>query len=568
MIIFDSVVHNLRSLLVLPLLLVMTACGGTSDTEINGDSEDAPESEYTLKIIVDSLEFDEQQTLNLSYEFSGESVGVHWDASSLVEFSSQSTNSTSIRVESVDQDEEVTISLQIIDPVGFSEGFHMVETINLTVKDIGNVYAITWTITNEDTLEPIPNVEVNLYGQGDELNALYELCESCDSIPHKEYSFTTDAQGQIKFSDIGLEGGYYANVFHPDYLPESISSFGIYYAQIPTDISLKLSPVDAELDLNNPYTTIYQQLNDISSTVGDYSALKAGLYDYDAEVLNEVLRSTVPVDNSIAAVVVRSGEYITGSSSYEGFRQLHKKRYDKIVSELQGSKDELTIWKYYNMGVILKEGDSAIAVDLSQWALNLIDDSLLTQVDAFFASHEHNDHFDGRIALAASRLGKPYYYPSYMINKFNDGEWVLHNRTTVQNGIPLTGGDIINYNGWTIEVFAMPHNRTDWNNAYLITSPLGVTVVHTGDGDGETALLNNTTDNLEDIDFLISPIWQNADAMVSAFNAKVFIPSHFNEIGHPNNERYAYSLVENLVNQANVSVLFNGDSVKASEAAP
>jgi len=173
------------------------------------------------------------------------------------------------------------------------------------------------------------------------------------------------------------------------------------------------------------------------------------------------------------------------------------------------------VWQMYNDGFIVKTPSTTFSFDLidgySGWFYKLPDE-VLQQIDVAFISHGHGDH-----------SGKP----SFLVASKFKGELVLQNR--IAQGTEATVGGL--------EVAARFGAHSVPNNIYHVTTPEGITVMHTGDTQRSWDL---PTDLPTDI--LLINAWMNESgsrpATIGVRNAidrvrpAVTIPGHVQELGH------------------------------------
>lgn len=424
----------------------------------------------------------------------------------------------------------------------------------------------TLTITDSTSGAPVVGAKLKFISVDDAEQAYYT--HPNNTTPHFEDSKTSDSNGTLNVVE---DYAYMINVEHDDYLPAYFDYVYIFSNGV-NDLNLKMNMhlVPSSLSVDNIYYNANELLNNSSSSIGNYSTRKPGLYAFDNLINNENNGNQVGEDWFINSDPEGTNNSLllerTNAASID-LREFYKLRFDKMVTDIKQTQASLSIWMVYNMGVIIKEGDKVIAIDLDRIELNLIDDNLLNIIDVFLTTHEHKDHFDGYIAKKASELGKPYYIPAYMQTSFANGMWRMHSTLEVKNSQPLQPDDVITIaGGWSIKAIETYHQGTSVHLSYLITSPSGIKIFHTGDGAFTQSLPQPGT--LTNIDYLIGAIWQGAtvlDNLINTLSVKSFIPAHFNEIGHSASGRYPYSNVEALNNQSKIQILFFGEKAVSSE---
>lgn len=410
-------------------------------------------------------------------------------------------------------------------------------------------------VRDEETGLPIVGAKVSFISLDDEV-----INTDGTARVHTEYIRTTDENGNID-TTIFASNNYAINSEKSGYLPSFVQNGVWINVGAANNLRMpRLNMLASSTTLNpaNKYFEIHNLLENTSSSIGNYDEMKPGLFAFDDSILTEEKTIDSWANNDNNGLLSRGGLILSGTLTSDDLRQFYKIRYDRMVEEIKQSNPGLTIWMDYNIGVILKEGDTVIAIDLSRSNLTILDDSLFNEVDAFFTTHEHKDHFDGYIAHTQN---KPYYLPAIMLSGFESFEFPFHEAINIKNSTGISSGEEVIFNGWSINAYETPHNIT--NISYLITTPSGIKVLHTGDGQFGVA-----PPEVNNIDYLIAPSWFNVNTinfMISSFNVKSFIPAHFNELWHDNSLRFPYSTVENfsIATQDRMEVLFYGDSTNS-----
>jgi L-ascorbate metabolism protein UlaG (beta-lactamase superfamily) len=152
-------------------------------------------------------------------------------------------------------------------------------------------------------------------------------------------------------------------------------------------------------------------------------------------------------------------------------------RMNHMIAEYaQPVTSGVRIWMMYNHGFVVKSPTRTIAFDLRDnppswgpsWAYQL-PAALVDQIDILFISHEHEDHWQDRIALAVLANGGDVVYPAAALALDAYGNVPLADLGTTT----LSGLDIYGYHGF--------HNVVSM--IYEVTTPEGIRVMHTGDND-------------------------------------------------------------------------------------
>lgn len=238
---------------------------------------------------------------------------------------------------------------------------------------------------------------------------------------------------------------------------------------------------------------------------------------------------------------------------------LHDTRYDdsdilydfinkqmKILVEdiKQPITEGIKIYKLYNDGFIVKSSKSTIAFDLVQGRPNkkpYISDSIMNiivnQCDIMFVTHEHNDHADIKVAKMFAEAEKD------VIVSFNNWEGQDNHIKQIRN--ETITSQKIKIGKSKIDVKILPGHQDDMvNNIYIVTTPEGYTVAHTGDQYNKSDLewIYKIKDHTS-IDVLLVNCWINQmyDSF-EGFNSKLIITGHENEMAHSIDHREPYWL--------------------------
>jgi L-ascorbate metabolism protein UlaG (beta-lactamase superfamily) len=184
------------------------------------------------------------------------------------------------------------------------------------------------------------------------------------------------------------------------------------------------------------------------------------------------------------------------------------------------------IWSMYNHGYIVKTPSTTFAFDLingyRQWNYR-IPDSILEQIQVLFVSHRHDDHRDLSIIKAIKGFGGEVVMPS----EDKPGDF---------GTIYPSPGQELTVAGLQVKAYDGLHGTIPVR-IFQITTPEGLTIMHTGD--------NQTSDTLPDgvtVDILLLNAWVNdsgsASAIVGMRNSinkltpRLTIPGHIHELGH------------------------------------
>lgn len=269
-------------------------------------------------------------------------------------------------------------------------------------------------------------------------------------------------------------------------------------------------------------------------------------------LVNKMLSENPPVLNE--SLIRKSAlfhlDWILHDTRFDDSEALYrfvKYRMEQILADLDKPVTKgMKIYKLYNDGFIVKTKSVKIAFDLNRGARTnkepyVSDDlmqSIADQCDILFVSHEHSDHADWNIAQMFINAGKNIIVPvglwenkSQLIRHIRSDKMICE-RIRLPSNIDL-------------QVKVMPgHQDRVLNNVYIVTTPEGICVAHTGDqwSKGDDDWINHVKD-YSSVDVLLVHCWAiPLERIVSGFNPRLVISGHENEITHSVDHREPYWL--------------------------
>lgn len=212
-----------------------------------------------------------------------------------------------------------------------------------------------------------------------------------------------------------------------------------------------------------------------------------------------------------------------------------RRRVFDAVRNAKINEGELGIFHFYNMGYILKGPRHAVALDVTDTPCRWTDEEreeLAKLTDFFVLTHPHRDHFSRRMLKPFLDLGKPVVLPcdvgitNGLCRIFKDDH---------DTPVDVAGTGIRNFMG----------NQGVPCNVYQFDID-GVRVTSPGDNDAHEVYTNLTKGAATDV--IISPVWNFPSNIVLACeanpgfdrNTALFLPSHYNELGHGVSNRESY----------------------------
>jgi L-ascorbate metabolism protein UlaG (beta-lactamase superfamily) len=253
-------------------------------------------------------------------------------------------------------------------------------------------------------------------------------------------------------------------------------------------------------------------------------------------------------------------------------QDFYHKRMERAIAAMESTKvDEgATIWKLYNHGFVVRTATVTVGFDLQRGARgsrvvsptgdksgaaapgfpipDALADRLVKQCDVLFVSHKHGDHLDPYVVQAFLDQGKPVVTPPDALEGSPLYERITHLKREVdlEQTLPLQGG------AQKLKVVVFPgqqyQNGGPMCNVVLVTTPEGLSFVHTGDQINDPypdyqkdfEWIDKVKDHHK-VDVLMVNCWTN-DILRTArgFDPKLVVPGHENELGHPVWDRIPY----------------------------
>jgi len=233
----------------------------------------------------------------------------------------------------------------------------------------------------------------------------------------------------------------------------------------------------------------------------------------------------------------------------KAFTDYVEKRFRHVLEKLEKEKPvkgEIRIHKLYNHGYIVQTPSVAIGIDIFRggtpekpFVSDSVIESLVSQCDILFISHEHSDHADQFVAQLFCNQGKTVIAPPGLWEGMSPHIKYLRGETVLTEKIEIPAKKA----ALTVKVF--PGHQGDVpNNVYAITTPEGITVMHTGDqhNAGDMEWIAHVSDEVK-VDVLLAHCWMpGLDDSVKGIKPALIIIGHENEMNHGIANREPYWL--------------------------
>jgi len=244
--------------------------------------------------------------------------------------------------------------------------------------------------------------------------------------------------------------------------------------------------------------------------------------------IRDVLRSNPPNSRNDAVreeAILNLDEYLKRDASRTDPQMIwfYEHMVDAVNSDLSSPVTEgARIWSMYNDGFIVKTPSTVFAFDLvdaySGWSYR-IPSSVLYQIQVLFVSHNHGDHYDSDVTNLVRLGGGEVVCPaedSFGSIRLGPGEQAT-----------IAGLSVTAHNG----LHSVPVR------VYEVTTPEGLTFLHTGDNQTSTTLPSGLR-----VDVLLLNAWVNESGTTSSIIGMrncinkilpfLTIPGHIQELSH------------------------------------
>ena len=224
-------------------------------------------------------------------------------------------------------------------------------------------------------------------------------------------------------------------------------------------------------------------------------------------------------------------------------------RIEHVVNKLKSEKpkeNEVLIYKLYNHGFVVRTPSVTIAFDVHRggrgenlFITQALMKSLVDQCDILFISHIHGDHADLSVTQMfcdqqKTVISAPGIFEDMSPHiKYLRTDGILTERVS----IPAKNAAL------TVRVFP-GHQSELINNVYAVTTPEGITVMHTGDQyNGDDMQWISRVKNEVEVDILLVQCWlPDLDKTIEGISPKLIIVGHENEMMHSIDHREAFWL--------------------------
>lgn len=226
-------------------------------------------------------------------------------------------------------------------------------------------------------------------------------------------------------------------------------------------------------------------------------------------------------------------------------QQYFRTQVDNVIRELETEKVEkgVRIWKIYDMGFIARTKSVTIAFDLVSGITSGSADFAMTpgqierlvgQCDVLLITHRHQDHAEMAVAQQFISHGLPVVSNESVWKNDSIFSQITHLERNTEKIHKLK------LKPETIDLIVFPGHQMKSidNNVYLVKTPEGITLAHTGDQINEGDFMEDwkwidKVGKNHKVDVLMPVAWtMDIMRMVKGFNPKLVMPGHELELGH------------------------------------
>lgn len=236
-------------------------------------------------------------------------------------------------------------------------------------------------------------------------------------------------------------------------------------------------------------------------------------------------------------------------------QEFYRARIEQAVREIEATPPApgLRVWKLYNHGFFVRTASVSFAFDIVPGAgtpgfsvPREVLARLADQADALFISHRHADHANAGTARLFLDRRKPVVAPEGLWKGQEIAAALVYPQrsATLVHTLPLLDGKRV------LRFVAYPGHQgaSLINNVYLVTTPDGLTVVHTGDQSGADADFEwiDRIGRRHKVDLLLPNCWtDDIQRVARGVNPRLIITGHENEMGHTVDHREDYTQTYN-----------------------
>jgi L-ascorbate metabolism protein UlaG (beta-lactamase superfamily) len=222
------------------------------------------------------------------------------------------------------------------------------------------------------------------------------------------------------------------------------------------------------------------------------------------------------------------------------------------------------IFKLYNHGFIVKTRSVTLGFDIIRGYCvgaagfpveNQEMDGIINACDALFISHDHADHVDEWVVRQCIDKGVPVIAPPdlWPDNPIRDRLVLPERDLNTISDLPIKNGKA------QLKVTVLPGHQGEnvINNVYLVTTPEGIAVCHTGDQHNRDDLKwIGEIAHTYPVDVLMVNCWaRDINDLIHGFSPQLVLTGHEHELGHGTDQRKPYWLTYARLKECDIPAL-------------
>ena len=244
---------------------------------------------------------------------------------------------------------------------------------------------------------------------------------------------------------------------------------------------------------------------------------------------------------------------LDNSDAFLAYIQSRYRHVSTMLKKERPTGKEIRIYKLYNHGFVIQSPSVTIGIDIIRggpaqkpFVGDSVIEAVVSQCDILFVSHLHGDHADKSVAQIFCNQNKSVVAPPGLWEELSPKLNYLREEHIATKKIPIQGKNVV----LTVKVFP-GHQDAVPNNLYAVTTPEGITVMHTGDqyNKEDMAWITQVGNNTK-VDVLIIHSWiPELEKTVESIKPQLMVVGHENEMEHSIDHRESYWLSFRRFNQ-------------------
>ncbi len=277
----------------------------------------------------------------------------------------------------------------------------------------------------------------------------------------------------------------------------------------------------------------------------------------DAALAQHVPAHPPSQDRQAALMMLDGPLHLVDANRFRSTRDFLVTRLTRAIESIEQTTvtHGARLWKLYNHGFVLRTPTVTVGMDLVRgWRFMDAPDEyyglsaewverLVNQVDLLTITHNHGDHRDTLVRDRALVRGIPLIMEASIFAELPDHP-LLHRPPRDPQGLQPATLTISTATGHAVQLTVYPghQNANVPNNVYLIRTPEGITVMHTGDQSEDLDWHWIDSVGLHHrVDLLLPNCWSNDMArLVAGVRPRWTIFGHEVEMAHAPSNREGY----------------------------